>query len=103
MAHHKADLRLCVTAEIYSFGDTPAYHFMVVFTASFLVRCTWVTIEQAGSLIFLLIEFNCFGIGKLTAVVCKQYREQFNENIRPELKIQFFKYIKDRLVIIGWP
>lgn len=46
MAHHKIDLFLRVPSDIFAFRNNPPNHFMIVFTAAFLIRRTGVAIKH---------------------------------------------------------
>ena len=103
VAHHEIDLSLCIPAQIGPFRNTAPYHFMIVLAVPLLVWSVGVAVEETGPLVPLPVQFDCPGIGEFAAVIGQESREELDEDIRAELKIQPFEYINDRLGIIGWP
>lgn len=76
VAHHKVDLLLGVLADIDSFGNASADHFMVVLAAAFLVRSIGFTVIHACPAVALPVKLNGFGIGELATIVSKKDREE---------------------------
>lgn len=59
VTHHKINLLLRVLSQIGSFWKDSPDHFVVVFTAPFLVRGAGVAVEHSCSTFSLCIQFDC--------------------------------------------
>lgn len=74
---------------------------MVVLTAALLVRGVWIAIEEVRPAVSLSVELDSLGIGEFAAVVSKDDREEFHEDIWMELEKEPVKDIDDGLGVIG--
>ena len=53
-----------------------ADEFMIAFRRTFLVGSVWIAVKNMGPLLSAAVEFDCFGVGEFTSVICQADREK---------------------------
>lgn len=76
---------------------------MIILRSPFLIGGRRIAVEQMCPAVPLAVKFNPGRVGKFTAVISKDNREEIQKGIRSQFQVKPVKDINDRLGVIGIP
>jgi hypothetical protein len=95
VVHHSRDFFLAQVIEAYPFGNHSSNQSMINLNRSFLVRASGITVVNLRTEIVVTLGtiLDSLRVGKLTAIVCQNDREQLSKQFSSQRLVKAIEYI----------